>query len=65
MKQTHRAASMDRLKQLLRQVRPMTPRERAAQRVSFAFGNVRLENERVTKPHVSEAARRIPFERSK
>lgn len=51
---------MKRLKTLLEQARPMTPQERAAQRESFAFGNVRLANERMTKAAISAAARRVP-----
>lgn len=36
--------------------RVMTPAARERQLVSFAYGNARLENDRVTRPLVSEAA---------
>ncbi|HPH67041.1 MAG TPA: hypothetical protein PLF40_14905 [Kofleriaceae bacterium] len=37
----------------------MTAAEKEAQRRSFAFGNANIENERVTKQMIDEAAERI------
>jgi hypothetical protein len=48
---------MDELRKLLRETQPMTSAQRAAQRESFAYGNVHLENKRVTRQVVSMAAR--------
>ncbi|MES2326890.1 MAG: hypothetical protein V4499_06115 [Pseudomonadota bacterium] len=36
--------------------RQMTPEEQEAQRRSFAYGNAHIENERVTREMVDEAA---------
>ena len=38
----------------------MTAAEAEAQRRSFAFGNANIENERVTREIVDEAAERVP-----
>jgi len=35
----------------------MTPAERDAQRISFAYGNTRIENDDITKQTVEQAAR--------
>ncbi len=37
----------------------MTPEEIEAQRIDFAYGNVRLSNPNVTREDVMEAARRL------
>lgn len=37
----------------------MSPDEREAQRRSFAYGNAHIENERVTRAMVDEAADRL------
>jgi hypothetical protein len=34
----------------------MTTAERETQRRSFAFGNTRIENERITREHIDRAA---------
>ena len=39
--------------------RPMSDAEQEAQRRSFAYGNAHIENERITKAMVEEAAQRI------
>ena len=51
----------ERLKELveLARSRQMTPAEREEQLRNFAAGNVGLENKRVTRAVVDEAARRI------
>ena len=51
----------EQLKKLveLARARQMTPAEREEQLRNFAAGNVGLENERVTRAVVDEAARRI------
>ena len=36
--------------------KPMSPEEQEAQRRSFAYGNAHIENERVTRQMVDEAA---------
>ena len=45
--------------------RPMTPREQSLQRESFAFGNARFENERVTRVVADTAVRRMASSSSK
>jgi hypothetical protein len=37
----------------------MSPQEREAQRRSFAYGNAHIENERVTRAMVDEAADKL------
>lgn len=37
----------------------MTNSQRETQRRSFAFGNTHIENERVTREHIADAAERI------
>ena len=39
--------------------REMSPAEREAQRRSFAFGNAKIENDRVTRQMVEEAAEKL------
>ena len=39
--------------------RPMSDAEKEAQRRSFAYGNAHIENERVTREMVDEAADKI------
>jgi hypothetical protein len=39
--------------------RPMTAEEQEAQRRSFAYGNAHIENDRVTRQMVDEAADKI------
>ena len=39
--------------------RPMSDAEKEAQRRSFAYGNAHIENERVTREMVNEAAEKI------
>jgi len=43
--------------------RPMSNSEREDQRRSFAYGNAHIENERVTKEMIAEAAERIAKEK--
>lgn len=47
-----------KLQKLLEDVQPMTADERAAQRESFAYGNARIENDRITRSVVAAAARK-------
>jgi hypothetical protein len=51
----------ERLKELveLARRRPMTAAEREEQLRNFAAGNVGIENERVTREVIDEAARRL------
>jgi thioester reductase-like protein len=51
----------DRLKELLARTRntQMTPEEREAQRKSFAYGNTKFENERITRETVERASRNL------
>lgn len=39
--------------------RPMTEAEQEAQRRSFAYGNAHIENDRVTREMVDEAAEKL------
>jgi hypothetical protein len=50
-----------RLQELLDEARNrvMTPEEKEAQRRSFAYGNTKIENPRVTREMVDEAAEEI------
>ena len=43
----------------------MTPEEEHEQRISFAYGNAKIENDRVTREMVEQAARQIDRERTK
>lgn len=45
--------------ELIRNARRPTPAELRAQRVSFAFGNVAIENPRITRELVEREAARI------
>ena len=50
----------DKLQQLIDAARgrPMSPEEQEEQRRSFAYGNAHIENDRVTREMVDEAADR-------
>lgn len=50
-----------KLEELLKRARRtrMSPDEQEAQRRSFAYGNAHIENERVTRTMVDEAADRL------
>ncbi len=37
----------------------MSAKEREAQRLSFAYGNTRIENDRITKDTVQQAANKL------
>jgi hypothetical protein len=52
---------MDRLKDMLEQARKttMTPEERELQRQSFAYGNTKFENERITRATVDRASKAL------
>ena len=54
-----------RLKKLLRLAKrvKMTPAEREAQRISFAFGNLKIEDASVTRSSIERAAARMRGER--
>jgi len=42
----------------------MTPEEYEKQRLSLAYGNTKIENERITKATIEQAARLLEDERS-
>jgi hypothetical protein len=54
-----------KLQGLLRDARnrEMSAEERTQQRQSYAYGNLKLENDRVTKAAVAQAAARAPITR--
>jgi hypothetical protein len=52
---------LDRLLVKARQAR-MTPAQWEEQRRSFAYGNARIENERVTRTMVDQAAEKLAHE---
>lgn len=52
------AGAMERLLEAARK-RPMSPSEREDQRRSFAYGNAHIENDRVTRDMVANAAERL------
>lgn len=54
----------ERLKELLERTRhvEMTDEEREEQRRSFAYGNTKLENDRITREMVDAAAERLSDE---
>ena len=56
---------MSELDELLERARKvtMTPEDREAQRRSFAYGNTRIENQRITKETVNRAAERMASEK--
>lgn len=54
-----------KLQKMLENVQPMTAGERAAQRESFAYGNTRLENDRMTRSAVEAVARESTPRRAK
>jgi hypothetical protein len=43
----------------------MTPEQEAAQRRSFAYGNCKLENDRITREMIAEADKRLFGEQSR
>lgn len=51
----------DNLKKLLERNRhtTMTPAQREAQRQSFAYGNTKFENERITRETVERASKEL------
>ncbi len=51
----------DKLRELIDRAQsvPMSDADKEAQRRSFAYGNAHIENERITKAMVEEAAQRI------
>ena len=53
-------ATLSTLIEKARRVR-MTDAERAEQRISFAFGNLRLAGSRATRDDVRRAAEKIPL----
>jgi hypothetical protein len=56
--------SLQRLIALAEKVQ-MTPEERERQRRSFAYGSARIENDRITREMVDEAAERLKAEAKK
>ena len=60
---THwRLRSLDQLIEEARKAPPMTPAEREEQRRSFAYGNLAIENPRITRAMIDDAADRIDAE---
>ncbi len=53
------------LKELLKRAKtiPMTPQEQEKQRRSFAYGNSKIENDRITMATIDEAAQLLKKER--
>ncbi len=51
--------SLQELMEAVRKAPPMTDEDKEAQRRSFAYGNAHIENERVTRQMVDEAASKI------
>jgi len=51
----------ERLKQLLDRTRntKMTPEERESQRRSFAYGNTKFENDRITRETIERASKNL------
>ena len=58
--QKERNLSLSRLIELARTVR-MTDAQRAEQRNSFVYGNIRIENENVTREMVELIGRSVPM----
>jgi len=54
--------SLQKLMDLAAKVQ-MTPQEKEKQRLSFAFGNAKIENDRITYEMVVEAAKKIAREK--
>jgi hypothetical protein len=50
---------LEKLLAMAKKVR-MTPEEQEEQRRSFAYGNVRIENDHITWDHIRKAAESIP-----
>ncbi len=57
-----RTRDLDRLVERAKRV-PMTPHEKEEQRRSFAFGNAKIENERVTRQIIDLAAETMSKEK--
>jgi hypothetical protein len=55
---------LDELIEAARKVK-MTPEQEAAQRRSFAYGNCKLENDRITREMIAEADKRLFGEQSR
>lgn len=58
----HMSDSLDKLLERARRI-PMTSDQAEAQRRSFAYGNAKIENDRVTRKMVDDAADRMAAER--
>lgn len=58
---SRRIEMSDRLKELLERNRntTMTPQQREAQRQSFAYGNTKFENDRITRETVERASKEL------
>jgi hypothetical protein len=58
---SHRGKTMTTLDELIEAARKvkMTPEQEAAQRRSFAYGNCKLENDRITREMIAEADKRL------
>lgn len=56
---SRKASSLAHCAELIRDARRATPAELRAQRISFAYGNVAIENPRVTREMVEREAARI------
>ena len=54
---------LDKLLELARH-KPVSPEEREAQRLSFAYGNARLSDPRITRDSIREAAEKIDQQRA-
>jgi hypothetical protein len=52
------ANDLDKLLALAKGI-PVSPEEREAQRRSFAYGNTHIENERITRKSIDEAAEKL------
>lgn len=55
---------LEKLLAMAKQVR-MTPDQEERQRRSFAYGNLRIENDHVTIDQINEAAEKFPTIKSK
>ena len=53
------STELEKLLELAKRVQ-MTPEEKEKQRRSFAYGNARIENERITREAIDRAADSIP-----
>jgi len=57
------STDLDELLELARHL-PVSQEERQAQRLSFAYGNARLSDPRITRDSIKEAAEKIDAERA-